>query len=94
MTRINVALGAAIMVSAFALVHSQYDSRRLYATVDRAKARSSELESERESLLAQRRIESAPGRIQDIATRKLGMRAPDPATTLYLSPEPRVKGSP
>lgn len=87
MMRVNFALGAAIMVTAFTLVHSQYDSRRLYAALDKAKARSSELDSERESLLAQRRVESAPARIQGIAQQKLAMRAPDAATTLYLNPQ-------
>lgn len=85
MIRVNLALSGAIVVSAFTLVNSQYESRRLYAAADRAKAHASELETERESLLAQRRVESAPGRIQAIASGKLAMRAPDPATTLYLS---------
>lgn len=94
MIRVNLALSAAIIVSAFTLVHSQYDGRRLYASIDRAKARSSDLESERESLLAQRRVESAPARIQGIATKQLAMRAPNPATTLYLSPQTATEQQP
>lgn len=94
MMRINIVLGAAILGTAFALVHSQYDSRRLYASVDRAKARASELETEHESLRAQRRVESAPARIQSLAQDKLKMRAPDPATTLYLSPQAALEQQP
>lgn len=94
MMRIHLAMVMAIMASAVLLVQSQYDSRRLYAAVDRAKARASELETERETLRAQRRVESAPARIQHLAQTQLKMRAPDPATTLYLSPQIEGKAAP
>lgn len=84
MIRINLGLGAAIVVSAWVVVHTQYESRRLFIAVDRAAATATDLEIEWESLRTQQRIESAPARIQRIAREQLQMRAPDPATTLYL----------
>lgn len=86
MIRVNTVLVLAVMATAFTLVHTQYQSRRLYAALDRARAHASDLDTDWESLRAQRRTESASGRVQRIAREQLGMRAPDPASTLYLSP--------
>jgi cell division protein FtsL len=84
--RVNTVLVLAVMATAFTLVHTQYQSRRLYAAVDKARAHATDLDTDWESLRAQRRIESASARVQRIAREQLNMRAPDPATTLYLSP--------
>ena len=86
MIRVNTLLVLAVMATALTLVNTQYQSRRLYAAVDKARAHASELEIDWESLRAQRRTESASARVQRIAHDELNMRAPDPATTLYLSP--------
>ena len=46
MTRVNVLLLVCVMGSAIYLVRTQYESRRLYTDLDRAKAQSQRLENE------------------------------------------------
>lgn len=92
MIALKLGLAAAIVATAWAVVHTQYTSRQLYVALDGARAQASELEVEWETLRAQRRSDSAPARIQQLAQQQLRMRAPDPATTLYLAP-PAASGA-
>lgn len=85
MIRVNAVLVVAVLVTAFTLINTQYQSRRLYNQVDQAAATARQLASDFESLRVQRRAEAAPGRVQNIATNRLGMRAPDPTITQYVS---------
>jgi cell division protein FtsL len=45
MTRVNALLLLAVMLSALYLVRTQYESRRLYTELDRAKAQAQRLEN-------------------------------------------------
>jgi cell division protein FtsL len=85
--RVNAALVLAVLGTAFALVNTQYQSRRLYNAVDQASAVQRQLASDFESLRVQRRAEAAPGRVQHLATTRLNMRAPDPSITQYVTHE-------
>ncbi len=85
MIRINLALVLAVMVSAFYLVHTQYESRRLYTAVDRANALARRLESEHEQLRVLKREQAASARVQQLATSKLAMRPVTPGITQYVS---------
>jgi cell division protein FtsL len=85
MIRLNLILLLAIMVSAFFLVHTQYESRRLYTALDRAKAQALRLEAENEQLQVQKRAEATPARVQQLATRQLQMRPVSPGITQYVT---------
>ena len=85
MIRLNLALVLAVMVSAFYLVHTQYESRRLYTAVDRANALARRLESEHEQLRVLKREQAASARVQKLATGKLAMRPVTPGITQYVS---------
>jgi cell division protein FtsL len=85
MIRLNLVLLLAILVSAFFLVHTQYESRRLYTALDRAKAQALRLEAEHEQLQVQKRAEATPARVQQLATRQLQMRPVSPAITQYVT---------
>lgn len=85
MIRLNLALLLAVVVSAFYLVHTQYESRRLYTAVDRANAQTKRLESEHEQLRVLKREQATSARVQQLATRKLGMRPVTPGITQYVS---------
>ncbi len=85
MIRVNAVLVIAVLATAFTLINTQYQSRRLYNDVDQASSTARQLASDFESLRVQRRGEAAPGRVQAIATKRLGMRAPDPSITEYVS---------
>ncbi len=84
MIRLNLVLLAAVLVSAFYLVHTQYESRRLYTALDRAKAQSRQLDVEYEQFIVQRRAQATPARVQQLATRQLRMRPVTPGVTQYV----------
>lgn len=84
MIRLNLALLVAVLVSAFYLVHTQYESRRLYTALDRAQALTHKLNAEHEQLQVQKRAEATPARVQQLASRELQMRPVNPAITQYV----------
>jgi len=85
MIRLNLMLLAAVMVSAFYLVHTQYEFRRLYTAVDRAQSQSHRLEADHEQLRVQKQAQATSARVQQIATRQLKMRPVNPAITEYVT---------
>ena len=84
MIRLNLVLLSVVLVSAFYLVHTQYESRRLYTALDRAQAQSRQLEVEYEQLVVQRRAQASAARVQQLATRQLQMRPVTPGITQYV----------
>ncbi len=89
MIRLNLVLLVAVLISAFYLVHTQYESRRLYTALDRAHSQSRQLNVEYEQLVVQRRAQATPARVQQLATRQLKMRPVTPGITQYVVvPEP------
>lgn len=85
MIRLNLVLLVAVLASAFYLVHTQYESRRLYTAVDRAQAQTRKLSSEHEQLQVLKRAEATPARVQQLASRQLQMRPVNPAITQYVT---------
>jgi cell division protein FtsL len=94
-TRVNLLLLLAVLASAFYLVHTQYDSRRLYTAIDKANAQSRRLEAEHEQLQVLKRGQATPARVQQLAARQLQMRPVNPAITQYVTlPEKPVAAEP
>jgi cell division protein FtsL len=85
MTRLNLMLLLAVVLSAFYLVHTQYESRRMYTQIDRARTQARRLESEHEQLQVQKRAEATSARVQQIATGQLQMRPAHPGITQYVT---------
>lgn len=85
MIRLNLVLLAAVMVSAFYLVHTQYESRALYTELDRAHAQTRKLNVENEQLQVMKREQAASARVQLLASRHLKMRPVTPGITQYVS---------
>lgn len=85
MIRINLVLLLVVMASAFYLVHTQYESRRLYTALDRANAQAHKLESEHEQLRVLKREQATSARVQGLATKKLAMRPVTPGITQYVT---------
>ncbi len=85
MVRLNILLTLAVIASALYLVRVQYDSRRLYADIEKAQAEARAHESEMERLLAERRGQSTPLRVEQITKNQLQMRAPTPGITQYVT---------
>lgn len=85
MLRLNILLTLAVIASALYLVRVQYDSRRLYAEIEKAQAEARTHESEMERLLAERRGQSTPLRVEQVTKNQLQMRAPTPGITQYVT---------
>jgi cell division protein FtsL len=84
MIRLNLVLLVAVMVSAIYLVHTQYQSRRLFVEVEKAQGIARKLELERERLEVEKRSQATPLRIEKIAKEQLQMRSATPAITQYV----------
>ncbi len=85
MMRLNILLVLAVLGSAMYLVRVQYDSRHLYAEIEKAQAEARRLDTDRERLLADKRGQATPLRVEQIARDQLQMRTATPAITLYVT---------
>lgn len=85
MTRLNVLLLAALIVSSLLLVRESYEARRLFSMLDRAQAQALLLESDHERLTLEKRTQATPLRVEKLAREKLGMRNATPAVTQYVA---------
>ncbi len=85
MTRLSLMLLLAVVVSALYLVHTQYESRRLFVELDKATAQSRTLEAEHERLQVEKRAQATPLRVEKLARDTLHMHAVNPALTQYVS---------
>ena len=84
MTRINLVLLLGVVSSAIYLVNIQYESRRLFTELDKAKAEERRLASDLERLQVEKRAQATPARVDRIAREKLQMRLVLPAITTYV----------
>lgn len=85
MTRLNLVLLLAVLASALYLVSVQYESRRLFAELDRAAAEARRLEAEKERLLLEQRAQATPLRVERMARERLQMRAATPDIAHYVA---------
>ena len=79
MTRLNLVLLLAVLASALFLVHTQYQSRRLFTELDRATAEARRLETEHQRLQVEKRAQATPLRVEKLARAQLQMRTATPA---------------
>jgi len=85
MTRLNLVLLLAVLVSAVYLVHLQYESRRVFVEMERARSVGDRLAADHEQLLVQKRAQAAPARVQQLAQQQLQMRPAHPGITEHIS---------
>jgi len=85
MSRLNFLLVLAVLGSALYLVGVQYDSRRLFSELDRARAQARRLAAENERLQVDKRAQATPLRVEKLAKEQLQMRTTTPAITHYMS---------
>ena len=85
MARLNLVLLLAVLASALYLVHTRYESRRLYVELEKAAAQSRKIETDKERLQVERRAQATPLRIEKLARDRLQMRTATPAITQYVT---------
>ncbi|MBV7540134.1 cell division protein FtsL [Acidovorax sp. sic0104] len=93
MTRLNLVLLMAVLASAIYLVHTQYESRRLFTELDRATVEARRLDTEHQRLQVEKRAQATPLRVEKIARAQLNMRTATPAITQYVSDPQGVSAS-
>ncbi len=94
MTRLNVVLLLALLVSCVWLVRVSYESRRLFAALDKAQVQERALDVDRERLQTDLRAQATPLRVERTARDRLDMRVATPATTQYVALPPALAASP
>lgn len=85
MMRLNLVLLLAVLASAMYLVSVQYDSRRLFTELDKAKTEAHRLELENERLQVEKRAQTTPARVEKLAREKLQMSQAKPGITTYVT---------
>ncbi len=85
MTRLNFALLIALIALALLLVHTQYESRRLFGALDRSQVEARRLEADQQRLQVERRAQATPLRVEKLAREQLQMRNASPAITQYVT---------
>jgi cell division protein FtsL len=85
MTRLNLVLLLAVLCSALYLVGVQYDSRRLFSELDKARSLAHRIEAENERLQVEKRAQATPLRVEKLAKEQLAMRTATPAITTYVT---------
>jgi len=84
-TRLSIFLLMAVVASAMVLVHSQYETRRLFMALEASKKEAKRLAVDHDRLQVERRAQATPLRVEQIARQQLQMRAASPAITQYVS---------
>lgn len=85
MIRLNLVLLLAVLASAMYLVGVQYDSRRLFTDLDKARTEAHRLEVEYDRLQVEKRAQTTPARVERLAREKLQMRQAKPGITTYVT---------
>ena len=85
MTRLSVLLLLAVVASALALVHSHYESRRLFMALEVEGKETARLDIEHDRLQVERRAQATPLRVEQIARQQLQMRMVSPGITQYIN---------
>jgi cell division protein FtsL len=83
-TRLNVLLLIALLASSLYLVRVSYESRRLFAALDKAQGEEHVLDTDSERLKTELRSQATPSRVERTARERLAMRAATPAVTQYV----------
>ena len=87
MAKLNLLLLAVLVACAIGLVTSQHRARKLFSDLEREQARARALDVEYGQLQLEASTWALHSRVEMIAARKLGLRAPDPRRVQVVRPE-------
>ena len=88
MTRLNVLLLIALLLSSVYLVRVSYAARRLFSDLDKAQNEERALEHEHDKLKSEKQSQATPLRVERTARDRLSMRNATPAVTQYVGYAP------
>ena len=87
MARLNVLLLAIAVACALAVITSQHRARRLFSELEGAQAQATKLNEEWTQLQLEQGTWATNRRIESVASKRLGMRMPDPSNTVVVTVE-------
>ena len=90
MARINIVLLVLVIACALGVITAQHHARKLFAELEGEQAAAQKLETEWTQLQLEQGTWATNRRVESVASRRLGMRAPDPASTVVLTIEERA----
>jgi len=85
--KLNLLLLAVLVACALGLVTSQHKARKLFTDLEREQNRARALDVEYGQLQLEASTWALHTRVESIAVRKLGLRAPDPRRVRIVRPE-------
>lgn len=77
---------ALVMLSAFAVIYSRHESRKLFVEIQQLHKQIDELNIEWGRMQLEQATWSAHGRVEELARRQLKMRLPDANEVVYIKP--------
>ena len=87
MAKLNLLLLAVLAACALGLVTSQHRARKLFSELEREHARARELDVEYGQLQLEASTWGLHSRVESIASRDLGLHAPEPRRVRVVAPE-------
>ena len=91
MARVNLLLLALVVACALAVVTSQHRARKAFGELEAEQAAARKLATEFTQLQVEQGTWATNARIEQVATRRLGMRTPDVAGTVLVPIEERTR---
>jgi cell division protein FtsL len=87
MVRVNVLLLLILVACALGVITSQHQARKLFNDLEGEQAAAAKLETEWTQLQLEQGTWATHKRVESVASRTLGMRAPDASNTVVVSVE-------
>jgi cell division protein FtsL len=87
--RVNAMLLLLIVIAALSVITSQHKARKLFIELETEQATTGKLGEEWTQLQLEQGTWATHKRVEQVAVRRLGMRVPDPATTVVVNVEER-----
>ena len=87
MTRVNLLLLALLIACALGVITSQHHARKLFIELETGQAVAQKLGEEWSQLQLEQSTWATHKRVESVAARSLGMKLPDPASTVVLTVE-------
>ena len=94
MSKVNFILLVLLLASALATVASTHRSRKLFIALENGQAEQRRIEVEWGQLQLEQSTWAKHALVEGIATKQLGMRAPDAARTQFVTPAPTAQPAP
>ena len=93
MTRVSLLLLVATVVSALWLVHSHYESRRMFMDLESTRKEAKRIEVDHDRMEVERRAQATPLRVEQIARQQLNMRTASPTITQHVNAQGSSAGA-